>query len=712
MSACALIGLAALIAAGVLASRYLTAETRALDAARDRAQAQSARAAASIDGTMRAIVAPVEQLAADLAAARADEREILRVLDAALNTHSTLVAVGVAFEPYAFAPRQRLYAPYLTREGGEPRRVARLEDRYDYTAFRHRWYGDVILDGPTWAVASLDPEKRQNVALYGIPLPSSSGGPPAGVVFAAVPLGTLAATYDASALGTSGYAFVFARDGRYLLHPHRELVQNGETIFQTAWQSGNTALHSMAVRAVKGESGFVEATEPLTGETDWIFYAPIPATGWTVASVFFQHEFEPDDTERRRTLFLLVTAALIGVLGLGTAALVPLLGRRAAMASAGALASSTGLWWHSLAIALLVSAAVVALWWIADRHPADAGAERFRIVDQAGVEQFLASFNGDAESDDARTLLRIPTGILVRSIAFQSSTDVVVSGYVWQRYTVGAHDGLTRGVTFAEAEGLSTTLMTEIYRTRDGSEERIGWQFVARLRQDFSYRKYPFDRQDVWVRLRPAQFRRDVVLVPDFESYRIMAAAALPGVATDLVLPGWELIGSHFDYRVTRYNADFGLESFSALEDMPELYFNASVRRLFIGPFVSYILPVSVTIAMVFAVLVITSRRDRTTSFLGFTAADSLRSAAALFFVASFQHVALRNTLASPVIMYFEYFYFALYLAIMFVSLNAILFGAQLGIRVIEHRENLVPKLVFFPLYATALFLITFATFY
>jgi hypothetical protein len=74
--------------------------------------------------------------------------------------------------------------------------------------------------------------------------------------------------------------------------------------------------------------------------------------------------------------------------------------------------------------------------------------------------------------------------------------------------------------------------------------------------------------------------------------------------------------------------------------------------------------------------------------------------------------VALRNSLASPVLMYFEYFYFAVYLAILLVSVNAILFAAQLGITPIEHRENLIPKVLFWPFWTAAVFMITYVALY
>jgi hypothetical protein len=203
-----------------------------------------------------------------------------------------------------------------------------------------------------------------------------------------------------------------------------------------------------------------------------------------------------------------------------------------------------------------------------------------------------------------------------------------------------------------------------------------------------------------------------VILVPDFDAYPITNPAAVPGIARELVLPGWEPTGAFFDYRLHAYNANFGLRTFHAYEEAPELYYNVGLRRLFLGPFVSSIVPLSVAIAMLFGVLLISTRRDRSNSLFGFSAESSLRSAAALFFVVSFQHVALRNSLTSPVLMYFEYFYFAVYIAILLVSINAIAFAAQMGIRTVEHRDNLIPKLLFWPAWTACMFAITYVALY
>ncbi len=170
-------------------------------------------------------------------------------------------------------------------------------------------------------------------------------------------------------------------------------------------------------------------------------------------------------------------------------------------------------------------------------------------------------------------------------------------------------------------------------------------------------------------------------------------------------MPGWNVLGSFFEYGVERYNTDFGI---AAAQDVPQLFFNVSLRRQFIGPLIANLLPVAVTAAMLFGMLLITTKTETQVV----KAMDIVRGTAALFVVASFQHIGLRNALSSPRVFYFEYFYFVLYLSILLVTLNGILFAASAGLRLIDYRDNLVPKLSYWPLLLSVIFATTFWVLY
>ena len=144
----------------------------------------------------------------------------------------------------------------------------------------------------------------------------------------------------------------------------------------------------------------------------------------------------------------------------------------------------------------------------------------------------------------------------------------------------------------------------------------------------------------------------------------------------------------------------------------PELYFNMEVRRYFLDPFIAQVVPLAVAVALLFATLVTASRRDTEGRQPGFSATDVVLGCAALFFVIIFEHLALRDSLRSPRIMYFEYFYFLTYITLMTVSIDALIFGARTRIRLIEFGDNMIPKLAFWPMFLGVLLIITVTVFY
>lgn len=125
--------------------------------------------------------------------------------------------------------------------------------------------------------------------------------------------------------------------------------------------------------------------------------------------------------------------------------------------------------------------------------------------------------------------------------------------------------------------------------------------------------------------LRPSAIDETTALVPDLTSYQMMNPVLQPGVAEDLVLPGWDVTGSSFDYRPARYNANVGFEGFEGLKAPPELYFNVAVRRRFLGPFVSTIIPLLVAASMLFSLLLISSKTGSLSKFSGFSAKDDMK---------------------------------------------------------------------------------------
>jgi hypothetical protein len=209
-----------------------------------------------------------------------------------------------------------------------------------------------------------------------------------------------------------------------------------------------------------------------------------------------------------------------------------------------------------------------------------------------------------------------------------------------------------------------------------------------------------------------ADFDRNVVLVPNLIAYDHLDPASLPGIEKDFVLNSWSQTQSYFEFRRNSYNTNFGIENYVGKNNFPELYFNIGLKRNFIDPFVSNLSPVVVVLIMLLAIMVTISSDDDLIKLLGFNASTILASCSALFFVVLLSHVEMRSNLQATRLMYMEGFYFLTYVSILGVSVNSIVFTWGLPVKIITHRDNLIPKLSFCPAITGCSFLMLLWRFY
>jgi hypothetical protein len=178
------------------------------------------------------------------------------------------------------------------------------------------------------------------------------------------------------------------------------------------------------------------------------------------------------------------------------------------------------------------------------------------LLKKAGLNKFLQSRKSENPKDSP---LYIPTGVFVQSLEFEDANDVFITGYIWQKYDKNIPQNVSRGFILPEAVDPN---VTEIHRHQDQNFEVIVWYFEAKLRENFDYSKYPFDVKDVWIRLWPKDFYKNIILTPDFDAYDLMVPTSLPGLAEDFVLPGWDIKSSFFQYKLNNYNTNFGINSY------------------------------------------------------------------------------------------------------------------------------------------------------
>jgi hypothetical protein len=333
------------------------------------------------------------------------------------------------------------------------------------------------------------------------------------------------------------------------------------------------------------------------------------------------------------------------------------------------------------------------------------------MLSQADVDAYLARYVPAPADGGGPAALAIPTGIMIQSIEFLNANNVQVSGFVWQKYDQTVPQEVSRGFVLPEAVD-NAYQTTQAYSVEENGVQTIGWRFHATIRQSFDYGRYPFDRQDIWLRLWHQDFDRGVILVPDFASYAEMDPASLPGLDPDFLYVGWTPESSNFSYVVNRYDTSFGYGASAQREDFPELYFNVDLKRRFLGPFFDHVLLTLAVAVLLFVILGLTTNDAELQQRFGLNTAGVVGAASGLLFAVILKHSQIRGAIGSQQIAYLEILPMALYVIILLVAVNAILLASPIRVPLLEYKKNLLPVLAYWPFLLGMLLVVTIVVFY
>ncbi|MHB8771052.1 MAG: SpoIIE family protein phosphatase [Syntrophales bacterium] len=226
-------------------------------------------------------------LAHTLSTQRLDREALRKRLDAVLADNPEIFGSTVAFEPYAFDPRSRTFAPYVFRDGQTLKHITLGGQDYQY--FFWDWYQvPKELERAVWSEPYFDAGAGNiMMSTYSVPFSQERGGRRAftGIVTADISLEWLVEIVSRLSPYQSGYAFLISQSGAFVTHPDREWIMR-ESIFSVAEAADDPALRETGRAMVRGEKGFVALRDHFAGEKARMYYAPLPSVGWSIGVVF------------------------------------------------------------------------------------------------------------------------------------------------------------------------------------------------------------------------------------------------------------------------------------------------------------------------------------------------------------------------------------------------------------------------------------------
>ncbi|MEW6708479.1 MAG: hypothetical protein AB1403_01545 [Candidatus Riflebacteria bacterium] len=484
--------------------------------------------------------------------------------------------------------------------------------------------------------------------------------------------------------GTLGFPFLVNEESRFLTFPGEEYDAERKTLYQMAQEKSMPGLAALANMAIAREAGFLELKDNSGEVQDWSFTTPIEGTGWSICSLFPGAGLKNGTVEMRRHLMLLPVFIVICLISLSLIII--------SLKSDG---SGYQAWCGVIIVSLFMIAGIAAVWYQVRTYGSENINDGIALVEAPMVSRFQEEYIQESRLQGFDPPKYIPTGLFIQSISFQSSVDVSMTGYIWQKYPVDSLASMSQGVIFPEATECE---FTSAYERTEGNEKIIGWYFTATLREPFKYATYPLDQESIWIRMWHQDFDKNIVLVPDFFGYTTTNPAEKPGIDKQITLPGWEITRSFFCFKNKEYNSNFGLKNYQGQQNFPELFFNVVIRRDFLDPFISNILPIFLVMSLMFILKLTVTKDEQTGALLGFNANVVLSGVAALFFIVVFAQIDLRAQLSTTSITYMDYYYFVVYLIFLVVSVDAIIFSWTDNFAFIHYRDNLIPKLLYWPM--------------
>lgn len=664
-----------------------------------RAKQEASIVASRISQELANLTALATSIANDLTNGDLEHKMLTDSLRRELEANPAIFGLGAAYQPEAYKVGLTLYAPYyIKNEKGNFKRI-QVEDFYDYTqpprddpnTPNTTWYHDPIRKGAMWHELYFSTVADTFLVEYIAPFyrvaPDTLKKVPIGVIYANHSVETFTQFVDSLDLGKEGYSYILSRQGEYIVHPDTGFL--GTTILEKAEELRDNKLRADGERVLQGESFSREGIDPTTGRRAWMFYERIPLTNLSLEVVLDKSAWAaaPNITIRSLTWIALALIACLCFLSV-------LIFR----ADRG---TTQSLWRVIISVMVLFTSGIGFIWYLVITNSPRESHE-IVLTNKTSLNEYLNSIDLSFQDRALTSALRVPTGIFVQSIKITDINEAAVSGYIWQKYTADTPDEIVKEFIFPQVIDEEAGNIEEVYRFQEGDIETIGWFFRATLRQSFNVSKYPLDRAVARIQIWPKSLNQNVILIPDLDAYKFMDPTQKPGLAHNLLLEGRDITRSFFSFQFAPYNANFGSDHAIRKNDTPDLYFNINVRRRILSPVIAHAVTILVVTALMFGILVI----DAESAF------NVLSYAAALFFVVAIAHVGLRGELEADSVVYFEYFYILIYIVILLVSVNSILFYLPIHIPFIEYRKNLIPKLLYWPIVSGILLAITTVTFY
>lgn len=199
-----------------------------------------------------------------------------------LDANKEVSGIAIAFAPdYATRPYDWLH---IYRKDDTV--CVEKSDDGDAERMKDWYYLPRYLRKAVWSEPTFDTQSGGTTVTYSVPLITENGRF-IGVAACELTLEDIREMLDALPLGDSGMAILLSARGVYISHPVRE-YEMSQTMFGIAESLGTPgkpleSLEELARTLLSGESGSLKYRRSVGDTPSYVFYRPVPMTGWSLS---------------------------------------------------------------------------------------------------------------------------------------------------------------------------------------------------------------------------------------------------------------------------------------------------------------------------------------------------------------------------------------------------------------------------------------------
>ncbi len=610
-----------------------------------------------------------------------------------LSIYPYLSSTGVAYTPHMYKKAIDLFGMQYVKKIGTIESVS-LAEKSNY--IQSDWFRASHYEEGYWPINFFDTIIQKLIVRMAFPFyafdPADRRNKVCGVIFADVTLDQLNDMIFSHNLSKQGYHVLASGAGILLAHPVSSYVREQKTLTDLGHITNVPEYAHLMSDFGQKTSGIT--TLPIGNKPHIILYDYVPETDWYLFMFLEQSTTWLGSQDLKRMVLHIIfsfLAFLFCCIILITQAYLGTLYR---------------IWLSIIGLGFLCLVGVTCLWTLELLTEIPLLGNEYLVWNQTELDRFLNLHERLYPAIYKVPPIIIPTGMYVTDVKVSSSTTISIYGILWQKYPASSKDTVKEGIVLLNAD---EEHLEKIYEFAEGDTITVGWKYIFVVRGNFNFVQYPFDKQMITLVMVHKDYDKNIFLKPDFSSFKNMSNLALPELDTEISIPEWTIQDSYYYYILTNYPTNFGIQNYIQQKNYPILHYSIDATRRFVHPFTSSILPVIIIIIICFGILIIIS-----TISSGETRSITplISMASGIFFAAIVAHQTFIRSISASGITYFEYFYFIAYLIILLVTINGLLYELGVQIPFITYKNNLLPRLCYWPFVLSIYFAITVYFFY